>query len=514
MNTRITYAALGLFLLSTLNGIGQNGRTYEGTEKMNTWSVTGYGGITRFFGDLRQHDFKRGEKESLTGAWGLSVNKQLTPLFGAQITFSNGNLAGSKNNVPAFDLGTRQPVIGPDGRPQLFDVYFKSPSYIQATLDGTVNLNRLFFGHNKMRRWKIDGHAGFGIMYFYSELYDTFDDRLLLMSNTEASSKTAGTWQRNGSTYTREWVFPVGLSFHYELSPRFDLGLHFTYNHVNTEKIDLTVGDLTNYDTQSGLWGFYMGESKKDKYAFGAVALTYKLGKNAVRAPKTGQTDASKGRYHLRYTSPAQLIPSVYNPTMSDADSIAKANMPDPVDPRLYTDTDGDGVADLFDKEPNTPAGSWVSGGGVAMDLAELVDSAIPKDQLKKDDCDTIFGSIEFDTDRSTIRSVSRESLTQLVEHLKSKPDCRVVLVGHADARASDSYNKALSKRRVDATKRELIKLGFVDPSRITTEYFGELVPLSNEKSKAALQANRRVEIRILPSNSLYGTYPAGFRPN
>ncbi len=512
MSLKSYYTVLGLLLLALTESAGQNGKTYEGAYKMNTWSVTGYGGITRFFGDLRQHDFAYGEKESLTGAWGLSVNKQLTPLFGMQLTFSNGSLSGSKKGVEGIDLATREPITGPDGRPKLYDVYFKSPSYIQASLDGTVNLNRLFFGHNKMRRWKIDAHGGIGIMYFYSELYDMFDDHLLLRSNTEASSKTAGTWRRNGSTYTREWVFPVGLSFHYEVSPRIDIGLSFTYNHVNTEKIDLTVGSLTDYDRQSGLWGFYQGDSNKDKYAFGAVALTYKIGKNAVRAPRTGQTDASKGRYHLRYATPAQLIPPVYNPTLSDADSIAKANMPDPVDARLYTDSDGDGVADLFDKEPNTPAGSWVSGGGVAMDLNTRVGEIVAKEK-PKDECDVIFGSIEFDTDRSTIRPASRESLTQLVEHIKSKPNCRVVLVGHADARASDAYNKSLSKRRVDAARRELIRLGFADPSRITTEYYGELIPVADNKTQAGLQSNRRVEIRIQPANTLYERYPSGFRP-
>jgi len=511
MKFKFTCAALAVWLMTMPESQAQNGRSYEGQNKMNTWSVSAYGGITRFFGDLRQYDFKRGEKESLTGAWGLSVNKQITPLFGAQITFSNGSLSGSKKDVQGIDLATRQPLVDENGIPVLYDVYFKSPSYIQATLDGTVNLNRLFFGYNKMRRWKMDLHAGFGIMYFYSELYDMFDDRLLLRSNTEASSKTAGTWNRNGSTYTREWVFPLGLSFHYELSPRFDLGLSFTYNHVNTEKIDLTVGSLTDYDRQSGLWGFYMGESKKDRYAFGAVALTYKLGKNAVRAPKTGQTDPTKGRYHLRYASPDQLIVPPYNPTMGDADSVAKANMPKPVDPRLYTDSDGDGVADLFDKEPNTPPGSWVSGGGVAMNLPQLIEAAVPKD-LNKDECDAIFGSIEFDTDRSTIRPAAKETLAQLTELLKNKPNCRVVLIGHADARASDAYNKNLSKRRVDATKRELIRLGFADPSRITTEYYGELRPVADNKTTAGLQANRRVEIRILPSNTLYERYPSGFR--
>lgn len=146
------------------------------------------------------------------------------------------------------------------------------------------------------------------------------------------------------------------------------------------------------------------------------------------------------------------------------------------------------------------------------MDLNKRVSEIVSKEK-PKDECDVIFGSIEFDTDRSTIRPASRESLNQLVEHLRSKPNCRVVLIGHADARASDTYNKSLSKRRVDATKRELVKLGFADPDRITTEYYGELMPAADNKTKTGLQANRRVEIRILPSNTLYERYPSGFRP-
>src|SRR5690606_1296613 len=99
MNLKITCATISVLLLSLTGAWAQNGRTYEGPNKMNTWSVTGYGGITRFFGDLRQHNFAYGEKETLTGAWGLSLNKQITPLFGAQITFSNGSLSGSKKDV-------------------------------------------------------------------------------------------------------------------------------------------------------------------------------------------------------------------------------------------------------------------------------------------------------------------------------------------------------------------------------------------------------------------------------
>ncbi|MBB5283952.1 OOP family OmpA-OmpF porin [Rhabdobacter roseus] len=470
---------------------------------MNTWSITGYGGLTRFFGDLSQYDFKRGERENVTGGFGLSINKQLTPLFGIQLTGWNGNLTGSKRGVEGMNPETRVVTS--------YDVYFNSPSFIQATLDGTVNLNRLLFGFNKLRRWKFDAHAGFGVMYFHSKLYDLNTGAFLFETNTEGSSKTAGTWERNGSVYTREWVVPVGLAIHYELSPRFDIGVDFAINHVNTEKIDLTVGGVTDYASQSGIWGFHKGDSKQDKWGYGAIALTYKLGKNAVMS-KDGKYDASSGRYHLRWADPNALIPPPYNPTMDDADSIAKANMPKPVDPRLYTDSDGDGVADLFDKEPNTPAGSVVSGGGVAMDLEKYISDAI-RNNLPKDECEALFSNIEFDTDKSVIRPTSQTTLNQVVELLNMRPNCRIVLVGNADARASDRYNMALSKRRVEAAKRYLIRAGLADPSRIIVEHFGEFRPIAPNTTVEGLQANRRVEIKILPMNSLRSNYPAGFRP-
>src|SRR5690606_24629392 len=114
------------------------------------------------------------------------------------------------------DLVTKEPIVE-GGVIKTYDVYFKSPSFLQASLDGTMNLNRLLLGPNKMRRWKIDAHAGFGIMYFHSRLYDMATDQEMLRTNTSGSSTTAGTWTRNGSAYTREWVFPVGLSVNYEV---------------------------------------------------------------------------------------------------------------------------------------------------------------------------------------------------------------------------------------------------------------------------------------------------------
>ncbi len=496
MKKKNLYTTLSLLALFTTASFAQN-RTYEGPNKMNTWSITGYGGITRFFGDLKQYDFLRGPEEPVTGGYGLSINKQLSPLFGVQLTGWNGWLAGSKTGVISSITGKSQ------------DVYFRSPSFVQVTLDGTVNLNRLLFGFDRLRRWKFDAHAGAGIIYYHTDVYDLKTKALLLQSNTDGSSRTAGEWERNGSIYTREWVIPMGLAIHYELSPRIDIGLDFAINHVMTEKLDLTASDLTDYSTSTGIFGFVKGDSELDKWGYGAIALTYKLGKNAVMS-KNGKYDPSSGRYHLRWADPRALVPPPYNPTMDDADSIAKANMPKAVDPRLYTDSDGDGVADLFDKEPNTPAGSVVSGGGVAIDLDKYITDAI-KNNLPKDECEALFSNIEFDTDKATIRRASQETLNKVVELLNMRPNCRIVLVGNADARASYGYNMNLSRRRVEAAKRYVIRAGLADPSRLMVEYFGEYRPLADNTTPEGLQANRRVEIKIMPNNTLRSTYPAGF---
>ncbi len=497
MNKKNLYISLILSALCFTTVSAQN-RSYEGPNKMNTWSITGYGGVTRFFGDLKQYDFKLGPGESTTGAYGLSINKQLTPIFGTQITVWNGWLQGSKLNYKSELTG------------DVRNLKFKSPSFVQVTLDGTMNINRLLFGPDKLRRWKFDARGGFGIMYYHTEVRDLDTDVLLLSSNTEGSSRTAGTWERNGSIYTREWVIPLGMDIHYELSPRIDLGLSFAINHVLTEKLDLTASSLTNHATSTGIFTFIKGDSELDKWGFGGIALTYKLGKNAVMS-KDGKYDASSGRYHLRWADPKKLIPLPYNPTMDDADSIAKANMPKAVDPRLYTDSDGDGVADLFDKEPNTPAGSVVSGGGVAIDIDKYITDAI-KNNLPKDECEALFSNIEFDTDKATIRNPSEETLRKVVELLNMRPNCRIVLVGHADARASYGYNMNLSRRRVESAKRFILRAGLSDPSRLLVEYFGEYRPLAENTSPEGLQANRRVEIKIMPNNTLRSNYPAGFR--
>ncbi|TAG61947.1 MAG: OmpA family protein, partial [Runella slithyformis] len=166
---------------------------------------------------------------------------------------------------------------------------------------------------------------------------------------------------------------------------------------------------------------------------------------------------------------------------------------PKEIDSRLLTDTDNDGVSDFFDKEPNTPAGSIVTGAGQKMDFDKYVKDALPGMA-----CGEIFTNILFDTDKAIIKPEFYDVLTKVVE-LMNKTQCRLQLAGHADRRATDRYNVALSERRVNAVKQYLAQAGLKDVNRVIVDSYGSFKPIADNGKVEGLKKNRRVELKLLP---------------
>lgn len=106
---------------------------------------------------------------------------------------------------------------------------------------------------------------------------------------------------------------------------------------------------------------------------------------------------------------------------------------------------------------------------------------------------------VYFDFDKSNVGDV--QDITDYISSLRELNE--IILIGHADRIGSDSYNDALSKRRVDAVEQKLIDSG-VDSSKITTDFKGERVPAQTCEGDLGpelidcLHANRRVEIQIV----------------
>ncbi|MEZ4902401.1 MAG: hypothetical protein R2822_11915 [Spirosomataceae bacterium] len=72
---------------------------------------------------------------------------------------------------------------------------------------------------------------------------------------------------------------------------------------------------------------------------------------------------------------------------MAEIDSIAKANKPKEIDPRLLTDSDNDGVSDYFDKELQHPCWSIVTGAGQKIDFDKYVKDAPSRNGMFRNIC-------------------------------------------------------------------------------------------------------------------------------
>ncbi len=105
---------------------------------------------------------------------------------------------------------------------------------------------------------------------------------------------------------------------------------------------------------------------------------------------------------------------------------------------------------------------------------------------------------VNFDVDRSIIRSSDKAALDKVVDFVKKYPNARIELDGYTDNRGTEAHNRRLSEKRAQAVKRYLQKEAGVDESRISTFGRGESNPVADNKTEEGRFENRRVEILIL----------------
>lgn len=141
-------------------------------------------------------------------------------------------------------------------------------------------------------------------------------------------------------------------------------------------------------------------------------------------------------------------------------------------------DSDKDGVYDYMDKCPDTPLGIKVDDKGCPVPIKEKV---------------SIELKVEFDFDKSEIKSVYQEHLQKVANFLKAYPEAEAVIEGHTDNIGDEQYNLRLSQKRAENVRQYLIKNYGVDPSRLKAKGFGESQPIADNKTKEGRQRNRRV---------------------
>lgn len=173
--------------------------------------------------------------------------------------------------------------------------------------------------------------------------------------------------------------------------------------------------------------------------------------------------------------SPLQITDSVC-PAVSVDDSV-----------RLLLDSDGDGVKDYKDQCPGTQAGSRVDIKGCA--LAEPL--ALVKTVM-----------IEFANDSARLDQSSDGYLQEIGQFLAAHPEARAEIIGHASKTGAPVYNQELSLRRAEQVAETLEENYGIDRERLIVKGQGFYHPRFSRSSGAALNGNRRVDVRVLAAQA------------
>ena len=107
-------------------------------------------------------------------------------------------------------------------------------------------------------------------------------------------------------------------------------------------------------------------------------------------------------------------------------------------------------------------------------------------------------GNVTFATNSSDLNPAFFNVLNSVGKVLAKYEKTVVEVAGHTDSTGSDAYNQGLSERRANAVSSYLRGQGVID-QRLITLGMGESRPIADNGTDAGRQANRRVEITMVP---------------
>lgn len=402
------------------------------TKNFRTWSIGAHGGV------LTSHTIFRGannDYETPTENWGYGgyIKKQIIPAFGLQADFLAGNVEG----IRQWDAANNSYIANS-----------KFKSHIEWSAALTANLTLANFSMNKENGYFSPYlKAGAGYM----------------------SSNATVTNAPGSRGYSEDWFIPVGAGFKIGIAKGINLDLGYDVNFVKSANFD-------GLDTR-----------KYDNFAYGHAGLEFAIGKSS--SPQL-----------IHYSPIADLRKRTEAESEDLRRALSTAEQNAARDRQVYAkemgDDDGDGVANKFDKCPNTPANTVVDGSGCPLKTpTQIIKEKIVVTEADRRIVDEAIKNLEFDLGKSTIRPSSYATLDKVAALLVEK-DFSLKLAGHTDNTGSMALNLKLSKDRAEAIKAYLVSKG-ANPSRIEATGYGPNQPIADNKTAEGRQQNRRVEFTL-----------------
>ena len=434
--------------------VAQAQTVFGGRSQYRTWSIGVQGGITTpnvLIGGSNNFGQKVGYFQNKVGEYyGLTVRKQFSHLFGLE-------LEGNRGSIKTYN----HDVSGPKAENALGAQSAKTDVNWAASLNGVFQLGTIDF---LRRENSVNFYAkvGLGVLANNPVQFknNEFGGGEVYNNKGKWGSEIFGDREATGDRdFKLSAYVPVGVGAKFKLS----------------EVVALNLGYTMNFTDDNLLFG--PGRSDvKGKFSNVYGGLEFTLG--------------SRDKQNLTFANPvATMYDELKDPSLRNEVEALKQRVStlESTVSALNTDSDGDGVSDKFDKEPNSPAGAVVDGSGRQIKFPEPVANEFTSSN-------GYVAPIQFEFDSSVLKTQSYATLDKVAKEVRDN-NSSVTLDGYASAEGSEAYNLSLSKDRANAVKQYLVNAG-VASSKITANGYGEANPVASNATEEGRVQNRRVEIK------------------
>ena len=281
MKKNLTFAKLVMFVVMAalpLSMMAQEGKkASKPAEKY--WYIQADGGLSIYHGDLANYnggiwdDFDHFMMlpKNFTKNWNahLGVGYQFGKVVGMNLKCGYGLLSGHKHDInnkhPEYGLQALGLITDPAGTPARYNLGFEGTSYIEGNLNLTFNLFNMF-KYNPRRVINLVPHIGIGGIYYTAGEVYTVDASENLTTPALANAATKGEFAL---------AVPAGMEFTFNVAPKFDIFIDYTYNFTNTDKLDQVwkkeTGNIASFTEED------LSINQMDMYSQLNLGLRYKF---------------------------------------------------------------------------------------------------------------------------------------------------------------------------------------------------------------------------------------------